>query len=168
LGRFRSAQTKGAICRTRLKHFVRKSPILDGASQHHARCFRMIFWFDRRMASNSLCDVERFSTNWRDFCLGWRISSRRLCFDPKREKSHFRISGPDNVLQWRATVGDRLPLKQYLAASHIVVATHAGVQTIPDKQLAAVGANAARVFGCLTSAWLGSCPSGHGTRPYAN
>jgi hypothetical protein len=71
-------------------------------------------------------------------------------------------------VQWRATVGDRLPLKQYLAASHIVVATHAGVQTIPDKQLAAVGANAARVFGCLTSAWLGSCPSGHGTRPYAN
>jgi DNA-binding transcriptional LysR family regulator len=30
--------------------------------------------------------------------------------------------------------------KQYLAASHIVVATYAGVQTIPDKQLAAVGA----------------------------
>jgi DNA-binding transcriptional LysR family regulator len=36
--------------------------------------------------------------------------------------------------------GDRLPLKQYLAASHIVVATYAGVQTIPDKRLAAVGA----------------------------
>src|SRR5207302_10345132 len=36
--------------------------------------------------------------------------------------------------------GDRLPLKQYLAASHIVVATYEGVQTIPDKQLAAVGA----------------------------
>jgi DNA-binding transcriptional LysR family regulator len=36
--------------------------------------------------------------------------------------------------------GDRLSLKQYLAASHIVVATYAGVQTIPDKQLAAVGA----------------------------
>ena len=35
--------------------------------------------------------------------------------------------------------GDRLPLKQYLAASHIVVATYEGVQTIPDKQLAAVG-----------------------------
>jgi hypothetical protein len=36
--------------------------------------------------------------------------------------------------------GDRLPLKQYLAASHIVVATYEGVQTIPCKQLAAVGA----------------------------
>ena len=36
--------------------------------------------------------------------------------------------------------GDSLSLKQYLAASHIVVATYAGVQTIPDKQLAAVGA----------------------------
>src|SRR6266576_6651777 len=36
--------------------------------------------------------------------------------------------------------GDRLSLKQYLAASHIVVSTYAGVQTIPDKQLAAVGA----------------------------
>jgi DNA-binding transcriptional LysR family regulator len=33
-----------------------------------------------------------------------------------------------------------LSLKQYLAASHIVVSTYAGVQTIPDKQLAAVGA----------------------------
>ena len=36
--------------------------------------------------------------------------------------------------------GDRLSLKQYLAASHIVASTYAGVQTIPDKQLAAVGA----------------------------
>jgi hypothetical protein len=36
--------------------------------------------------------------------------------------------------------GDRLSLKQYLRANHIVVATYAGVQTIPDKQLAAVGA----------------------------
>jgi DNA-binding transcriptional LysR family regulator len=35
--------------------------------------------------------------------------------------------------------GDRLPLKQYLSASHIVVATYEGVQTIPDKQLVAVG-----------------------------
>jgi DNA-binding transcriptional LysR family regulator len=128
-------------------------------------------------------------------------------FDPTREKSHFRISGPDNVctvvaprlcqryangryqvqfefLPWQSGIaelvehgqvdlvlhiddgllpshfqserlyqedwicavaqgsrfGDRLSLKQYLAASHIVVATYAGVQTIPDKQLAAVGA----------------------------
>jgi DNA-binding transcriptional LysR family regulator len=36
--------------------------------------------------------------------------------------------------------GDRLPLKQYLAANHIVVSPYEGVQTIPDKQLAAVGA----------------------------
>jgi DNA-binding transcriptional LysR family regulator len=128
-------------------------------------------------------------------------------FDPMREKSHFRISGPDNVctvvvpslcrqyangryqvqfefLPWQSGIaelvehgqldlvlhiddgllpshfqserlyredwicavarnsrfGDRLSLKQYLAASHIVVATYGGVQTIPDKQLAAVGA----------------------------
>jgi DNA-binding transcriptional LysR family regulator len=128
-------------------------------------------------------------------------------FDPMREKSHFRISGPDNVctavlprlcrqyasgsyqvefefLPWQAGIpelvdrgqldlilhiddgllpvhfhseklyredwicavargsrfGERLSLKQYLAASHIVVASYGGVQTIPDKQLAAVGA----------------------------
>jgi len=128
-------------------------------------------------------------------------------FDPMREKSHFRISGPDNVctvvlprlcrqyangryqvqfefLPWQSGIaelvehgqldlvlhiddgllpshfqserlyredwicavargsrfGDRLSLKQYLAASHIVVSTYAAVQTIPDKQLAAVGA----------------------------
>jgi DNA-binding transcriptional LysR family regulator len=128
-------------------------------------------------------------------------------FDPTREKSHFRISGPDNVctvvvprlcrqyangryqvqfefLPWQSGIaelvehgqvdlvlhiddgllpshfhserlyredwicavargsrfGDRLSLRQYLAASHIVVSTYAGVQTIPDKQLAAVGA----------------------------
>jgi DNA-binding transcriptional LysR family regulator len=128
-------------------------------------------------------------------------------FDPIRENSHFRISGPDNVctailprlcrqyatgryqvqfefLPWQAGIselvergqldlilhiddgllpvhfhserlyqedwicavarnsrfGERLSLKQYLAASHIIVATYGGVQTIPDKQLAAVGA----------------------------
>ncbi|MCU1299889.1 MAG: transcriptional regulator, LysR family [Candidatus Sulfotelmatobacter sp.] len=128
-------------------------------------------------------------------------------FDPTREKSHFRISGPDNVctvvlprlcrqyangryqvqfefLPWQSGIaelveqgqvdlvlhiddgllpshfqserlyredwicavargsrfGDRLSLKQYLAASHIVVSTYAGVQTIPDKRLAAGGA----------------------------
>jgi DNA-binding transcriptional LysR family regulator len=128
-------------------------------------------------------------------------------FDPMREKSHFRISGPDNVctvvlprlcrqyanglyqvqfefLPWQSGVselvehgqldlvlrndegllpshfqlerlykeewicvvareshfGDRLILKQYLAASHIVVSPYEGVQTIPDKQLADLGA----------------------------
>jgi DNA-binding transcriptional LysR family regulator len=128
-------------------------------------------------------------------------------FDPEREKSHFRISGPDNVctvvlprlcrryangrfqvqfefLPWQSGIGElvehgqldlalhiddgllpshfqserlyredwicavardsrfsgRMSLKEYLAASHIVVSTYAGVQTIPDKQLAAFGA----------------------------
>jgi DNA-binding transcriptional LysR family regulator len=128
-------------------------------------------------------------------------------FEPMQQKSHFRISGPDNVctvvvprlcrryanghyqvqfefLPWQSGIaelvehgqvdlvlhiddgllpshfqserlyredwicavargsrfGDRLSLKQYLAASHIVVSTYAGVQTIPDKQLAALGA----------------------------
>jgi len=128
-------------------------------------------------------------------------------FDPMREKSHFRISGPDNVctvvlpslcrqygngryqvqfeiLPWQAGIseliergqldlilhiddgllpvhfhserlyredwicavardshfGDRLSLRQYVGASHVIVATYGGVQTIPDKRLAAVGA----------------------------
>jgi DNA-binding transcriptional LysR family regulator len=128
-------------------------------------------------------------------------------FDPVREKSHFRISGPDNVctvvlprlcrqyvnepyqvqfefLPWQSGIaelvehgqldlvlhiddgllpshfqserlyredwicavardsrfGNQLNLKQYLDASHIVVSTLAGVQTIPDKRLTAVGA----------------------------
>ena len=128
-------------------------------------------------------------------------------FDPMREKSHFRIAGPDNVctvvvprlcrqyvnpryqvqfefLPWGSgiaelvehgqidlmlhidvallpshfqserfyredwicvvarvsRVGDRLSLKQYLAAIHIAVAPRAGVQTMPERQLAALGA----------------------------
>ena len=128
-------------------------------------------------------------------------------FDPVREKSHFRMSGPDNVctvvlpclcrlyansryqvhfefLPWQSGIaalvehgqldlilhiddgllpshfqserlyredwicavaresqfGDELSLKRYVAASHIIVSTYGGVQTIPDKQLAAVGA----------------------------
>jgi DNA-binding transcriptional LysR family regulator len=128
-------------------------------------------------------------------------------FDPVREKSHFRMSGPDNVctvvlprlcrqyansrnqvqfefLPWQSGIaelvehgqldlilhiddgllpshfqserlyredwicavaresqfGDQLSLKRYVAASHIIVSTYGGVQTIPDKQLAAVGA----------------------------
>jgi DNA-binding transcriptional LysR family regulator len=128
-------------------------------------------------------------------------------FDPVREKSHFRIAGPDNAcavviprlcrqhanprhqvqfefLSWGSGMpelvehgqvelmlhidvailpshfqserlyregwicvvardsrfGERLTLKHYLAASHIAVAPRAGVQTIPDKQLAAIGA----------------------------
>jgi DNA-binding transcriptional LysR family regulator len=128
-------------------------------------------------------------------------------FDPVREKSHFRISGPDNVcsvvlpplfrqyvngryqvqfefLPWQSGIaelvehgqldlvlhiddgllpshfhserlyredwicavardsdfGEKLSLNQYLAASHIVVSTLAGVQTIPDKRLTAIGA----------------------------
>ncbi len=140
-------------------------------------------------------------------------------FDPVREKSHFRISGPDNVctvmlprlcrqyanaryqvqfefVPWQSGItelvehgqldlvlhiddgllpshfqserlyredwicavargsrfGDRLSLKQYLAASHIVVATYAGVQTIPDKQLAAVGAKRSS---CIRAPYFG-------------
>jgi DNA-binding transcriptional LysR family regulator len=128
-------------------------------------------------------------------------------FDPKREPSNFRISGPDNVciallpglcrryttknykvnfdfLPWQADAadmvergkldlilhidegllpshfrseklyredwvcavaraskfGDRLTLKQYLAAEHLIVTTLPSVQNIPDKQLAALGA----------------------------
>ncbi len=127
-------------------------------------------------------------------------------FDPRREPSHFRISGPDNVcavllprlcrrypstrykvafefLPWQPTapemlehghldvffsvsdvlhpshfqaetlyredwicavarenlIGDRLTLIRYLAADHLVIATLPGVQSIPDKQLAALG-----------------------------
>ena len=128
-------------------------------------------------------------------------------FDPKRERSNFRISGPDNVciallphlcrrytaelykvnfdfLPWQCDAvdllergkldlilhiddgllpshfsserlyredwicavarqskfGDRLTLKQYLAAEHLTVTTLPTVQNIPDKQLAALGA----------------------------
>jgi len=128
-------------------------------------------------------------------------------FDPKKEPSNFRISGPDNVcmvllpqlcrryttesfkvnfdfLPWQADAvdtlergkldlifhidegllpshlsseklyredwicavarqskfGDRLTLKQYLAAEHLTVTTLPSVQNIPDKQLAALGA----------------------------
>ena len=128
-------------------------------------------------------------------------------FDPKRERSNFRISGPDNVciallprlcrrhkierykvnfdfLPWQADAadmlergkldlilhiddgllpshlsseklyredwlcavarqskfGDRLTLKQYLAAEHLTVTTLPSVQNIPDKQLSALGA----------------------------
>jgi DNA-binding transcriptional LysR family regulator len=127
-------------------------------------------------------------------------------FDPKKERSSFRISGPDNVcmallphlcrsytserlkvnfdfLPWQADAadllehgkldlilhiddgllpshfsserlyredwicavarqskfGDRLTLKQYLAAEHLVVTTLPTVQNIPDKQLAVLG-----------------------------
>ena len=128
-------------------------------------------------------------------------------FDPKKERSSFRISGPDNVcmallphlcrryaterykvsfdfLPWQTDAvdtlergqldlilhiddgllpshfsserlyredwicavarqskfGDRLTLKQYLAAEHLKVTTLPNMQNIPDKQLAALGA----------------------------
>ena len=127
-------------------------------------------------------------------------------FDPKTERSNFRISGPDNVcmallpylcsryttegyqvnfdfLPWQTDAvemlesgkldlilhiddgllpshlsserlyredwicavarqskfGDRLTLKQYLAAEHLTITTLPSVQNIPDKQLAALG-----------------------------
>jgi DNA-binding transcriptional LysR family regulator len=40
----------------------------------------------------------------------------------------------------RSKFGDRLSLKQYLAAEHLTITTLPGVQNIPDKQLAALGA----------------------------
>src|SRR3981081_4702227 len=153
-------------------------------------------------------------------------------FDPIREKSHFRISGPDNVCTvvlprlcrqyanvryqvhfefhpWQSGIaelvehgqldlvlhiddgllpshfqserlyredwicavardsrfGDRLSLKQYRAASHIVVSTYAGVQTIPDKQLAAVGAKRSS---CIRVPYFGvalQCLAGTEKRP---
>jgi DNA-binding transcriptional LysR family regulator len=128
-------------------------------------------------------------------------------FDPKKERSNFRVSGPDNAciallphlcrryererykvnfdfLPWLADAvdmlergkldlilhiddgllpshfsserlyredwicavsrqsrfGDRLTLKQYLAAEHLIVTTLPSVQNIPDKQLAVLGA----------------------------
>src|SRR5258708_10478011 len=39
----------------------------------------------------------------------------------------------------QSKVGDRLTLKQYLAAEHLIVTTLPSVQNIPDKQLAALG-----------------------------
>jgi DNA-binding transcriptional LysR family regulator len=127
-------------------------------------------------------------------------------FDPKKERSNFRIAGPDNVCsvvlprlcrryangryrvsfefvpyqagvaeqlehgkldlalthdqgllpahlqsqefyeeEWICVVaresrfGDRLSLKQYVVAEHLVVATLPGVQSIPDKQMGALG-----------------------------
>lgn len=127
-------------------------------------------------------------------------------FDPKRESSHFRLSGPDNAcsvilpalcrrfpssryrtffdfLAWQSNAiemlehneldliflveegllpshlqseplyreewlcvvaqessfGKKLTLKQYIAAEHLTVCTLPGVQSIPDKRLAALG-----------------------------
>ena len=140
-------------------------------------------------------------------------------FDPIREKSIFRLAGPDNVctvlipslckqyanahykaqfefFPWQSGItdlvehgqldlilriddgllpshfqterlyredficavardsrfGDRLSLKQYLAASHIAVSPLAGVQTIPDKRLAAIGA---RRSSCIRVPYFG-------------
>src|SRR6266850_1041701 len=39
------------------------------------------------MASNSLCEVERFSTSLRDCCPGWKIWLRRLCLIPCSRKA---------------------------------------------------------------------------------
>jgi DNA-binding transcriptional LysR family regulator len=141
-------------------------------------------------------------------------------FDPTQEKSHFRISGPDNVctvvlphlcrqyanggyqvqfefLPWQSGTtelvehgqldlvlrndegllpshfqlerlykedwicavareshfGDRLPLKQYLAASHIVVPPMKACKQFRTSNWRLLVQNAALVFGCLTSAW---------------
>jgi hypothetical protein len=67
-------------------------------------------------------------------------SSRHVCFTtaPRVCFGSGRRETPDCCRD--SHFGDRFSLKHYLAASHIVVATYGGVQTIPDKQLAAVGA----------------------------
>jgi DNA-binding transcriptional LysR family regulator len=51
--------------------------------------------------------------------------------------------------------GDRLSLKQYLAASHLAVSPLAGLQTIPDKRLAAVGA---KRRSCIRVPYFGVAP----------
>ena len=51
--------------------------------------------------------------------------------------------------------GDRLTLKQYLAASHLAVSPLAGLQTIPDKRLAAVGA---KRRSCIRVPYFGVAP----------
>ena len=68
-----------------------------------------------------------------------------LHFDDGLLPSHFqseRLYREDFIcaVARDSRIGDRLSLKQYLAASHIAVSPLAGVQTIPDKRLAALGA----------------------------
>jgi len=144
-------------------------------------------------------------------------------FDPKKERSSFRISGPDNVCMallphlcrryaterfkvnfdfqpWQADAvdmlergkldlilhiddgllpshfssqrlyredwicavarqskfGDRLTLRQYLAAEHLTVRTLPSVQSIPDKQLAALGA---KRRSCVCMSYFGAALS---------
>ena len=144
-------------------------------------------------------------------------------FDPKRERSNFRISGADNVCiallphlcrrytterykanfdfqPWQADAvdmlergkldlilhiddgllpshfsserlyredwicavarqskfGDRLTLRQYLAAEHLTLRTLPGVQSIPDKQLAALGA---KRRSCVCMSYFGAALS---------
>ena len=144
-------------------------------------------------------------------------------FDPKRERSNFRISGPDNAciallphlcrrytserykvnfdfLPWQieavdmlehgkldlllhiddgllashfsserlyredwicavarqSKFGDRLTLKQYLTADHLTVRTLPSVQSIPDKQLAALGA---KRRSCVCMSYFGAALS---------
>ena len=49
--------------------------------------------------------------------------------------------------------GDRLSLKQYVAAAHIAVSPLAGMQTIPDKRLAAIGA---KRHSCIRMPYFGA------------
>jgi len=64
--------------------------------------------------------------------------------------------------------GDRLSLKQYLAANHIVVATYAGVQRIPDKQLAAGRCQTEFVYSSALLRGGPTMPSWHRTRAHPN
>jgi hypothetical protein len=67
-----------------------------------------------------------------------------------------------------AAFGDRLSLKQYLAANHIVVATYAGVQRIPDKQLAAGRCQTEFVYSSALLRGGPTMPSWHRTRAHPN
>src|SRR5439155_12878338 len=58
-------------------------PAVSRPCSAHARCFRMIFSFDRRTASNSLCEVERFLTSLRECYPEWRISYAVFCLKKK-------------------------------------------------------------------------------------
>jgi hypothetical protein len=51
-------------------------------------------------ARQKQCEVERFLTRLRGFLPRMENLVAPALFDAIREKSHFRISGPDNVVQW--------------------------------------------------------------------
>jgi DNA-binding transcriptional LysR family regulator len=180
----------------------------------------MTFWCDRRKASNSPCQAREILQELEGLVPKMENLVTPSLFDPMREKSHFRISGPDNVctvvlprlcrqyangryqvqfefLPWQSGIaelvehgqvdlvlhiddgllpshfqserlyredwicavargsrfGDRLSLKQYLRANHIVVATYAVCRQSRASSWRRSVPNGVRVFDCLTSVW---------------